>query len=323
MTMLRFAMIGCGRMGRYHTQALQEDGRGRVVALFDADLDTAKQLRRQCAPRAEIHQQLESLLDNVDLDAAVICSPTSAHFDQVLACGKHKLPVLCEKPLADTRERIEQLIENASPEAPAISVAYQRRYWSTYLTMRRELQSGRWGSIRAVAAHLVEDWQSTIGGTWRDDPAHNFGGFVGDAGSHKIDILFYVTGLKPVEVFAQCDRCESQVEIVATLCGRLEGGVALGMNFFGHAHHLGEEFLITCERADLLIRDNRLWIARNDQVEPFPEAEMEPESNPVSGFIDVLEGTGPNLAPPECARPVFDFTRAILDSSRTGQLVRL
>ena len=235
----------------------------------------------------------------------------------------HPKLVLCEKPLADIRDRIVELIEKAARGAPTLAVAYQRRYSSIYRTLRRELQAGRWGPIRAVTAQLVEDWQSTIGGTWRDDPVHNLGGFVGDAGSHKIDVVFYVTGRKPVEVFARCDRCGSQVEIVTTVCGRLEGDVSLGMNFLGHAHHLGEDFHITCDKADLLVRDERLWIARDNRVEPFPEAEMEPDSSPVSGFIDLLDEKQPNPAPPDCALPVFDFTQAILESSRTNRLVRL
>jgi predicted dehydrogenase len=231
--------------------------------------------------------------------------------------------VLCEKPLANTRENIEELVRRAANGAPTLSVAYQRRYSSVYRTLRRELLSGRWGAIRAVAALLVEDWQSTIGGTWRDDPAHNRGGFVGDAGSHKIDAVFYVTALKALEVFAHCDCCGSQVEITATVCGRLEGGVALGMTFCGHAHHFGEDFHVTCEKADLLVREGRLWMAREDKIEPFPDSEMEPESNPVSGFIDALEGKQPNVAPPDCALPVFDLTQAILESSRTNGPIRL
>ncbi|MEZ6046460.1 MAG: hypothetical protein R3C11_12990 [Planctomycetaceae bacterium] len=48
-----------------------------------------------------------------------------------------------------------------------------------------------------------------------DDPLSNRGGFVGDAGSHKIDCLFYATGLEPVEVLAWTDCCGSKVEITA------------------------------------------------------------------------------------------------------------
>jgi len=310
-------------MGRHHTQLLQADGRGSVVALFDVHREAAERLRGELAIEAEVHDDLAGLLTDVALDAVIVCSPILDHFDQVRACWQRGLPVLCEKPLADTRERIAELVESAAQGAPLLSVAYQRRYWSTYRTLRRELQAKKWGPICAVASHNVENWQPTIAGTWRDDPARNLGGFLGDAGSHKIDIVFYVTQLGPVEVFAQSDCCGSQVEIVATVCGRLEGGVMLSMDFLGHAHYLGEDLHVTCAEADLMVRENRLWIARNGRVDPFPEADLEPSANPVAGFLDVLEEGRSNTAPPECALPVFDVTRAILASCRTNRPVRL
>jgi myo-inositol 2-dehydrogenase/D-chiro-inositol 1-dehydrogenase len=157
--MLRFAIIGCGRIGRHHASSLHADGRCRVAALFDVDRGAAERLGRECAPEAEIHGDLDSLLDKAAVDAVIICSPTSAHFSHVMACWERGLPVLCEKPLADTRERIVRLIEGAARDALTLSVAYQRRFWSTYRTLRRELQAERWGPIRAVAAQLVVDWR--------------------------------------------------------------------------------------------------------------------------------------------------------------------
>ena len=69
--MFRFAIIGCGRMGQHHTQALQAAGRGRVVALFDVDRGTAEGLHDELAAEADVYDDLESLLDNVALDAVI------------------------------------------------------------------------------------------------------------------------------------------------------------------------------------------------------------------------------------------------------------
>jgi hypothetical protein len=54
-----------------------------------------------------------------------------------------------------------------------------------------------------------------------------------------------------------------------------------------------------------------------------PLALDEPNSNPVSGLLDAIEGTTPNYCPPECALPVFDFTQAIFRSAASGENVRL
>lgn len=315
----RSAIIGCGRMGRLHTERLHADGRARVVALFDQDRAVADRLRQEFAPGAAVRDSLSALLASDDLDAAVICTPTTSHHDQVVACRARGLHILCEKPLAESRERIVALIAEADRGGPHCSLAYQRRYWSTFRTLRREVQSGRWGPVRAVTSHNVEHWQATIGGTWRDDPAINVGGFVGDAGSHKLDAVFYVTGLNAVEAFARSWNCGSRVEVVSSVSAVLEGDVPLCIDFIGHAQYLGEDLHVHCAEADLMIRDRRVWIARRNQVEPLTD--LEPESNPDAGFLDLLAGMGPNVAPFDCALPVFDLTRAILESSRTGRSV--
>ena len=319
--MLNFAIIGCGQISRLHVERLQADGRGRIAALYDANPQAAEALRSEVPGEPAVYRSLHELLAQPGLDAAMICTPTAAHFDQTVACREHGLHVLCEKPLSDTRQRILELIASARSGGPRLSIAYQRRYWSMYRTLRREVQSARFGPVRAVTARVVENWQQTIAGTWRDDPAINRGGFVADAGSHKIDGVFYVTGLAPTEVFAHTDNCGSRVEIAATVSARLAGNVPFAITFVGNAQYLAEDVHVHCAEADLMVRDEEMWIARDGKVEPFRD--LEDESNPVTGFIDLIEGTGPDVAPPSCALPVFDFTQALLESGRTGNVVTL
>ena len=59
--MLRFAIIGCGRMGRHHMRSLHAHGCGRVVALYDVDRGTAERLQSVSAPEAKIHTELDQV----------------------------------------------------------------------------------------------------------------------------------------------------------------------------------------------------------------------------------------------------------------------
>lgn len=330
---LRFVILGCGRMGRLHIERLIADGRGRVVALFDTQADAVESLRHELATEARGFTDFDDLLTQIEADAAIIGTPTSLHFDHIRACRARGWHVLCEKPLADRREHLLTLIDE-SRSGPILSVAYQRRTWPVYRVLRDEIQSGRWGALRAVTSINSERWQQTIGGTWRDDPAINLGGFIGDAGSHKIDLAFFLTGLKPLDVFARNQTCGSRVEIVSSLSARLERDVLLTMHFTGHAQTFREDFHFHCEHADLLVRDWQIWLGRNNTLEPLPVAdprmqaamgvsplthpELDRLGNPVSGFLDQLLLGTQSVAPPECALPVFDFTQAALRSGRSG-----
>jgi predicted dehydrogenase len=319
-TRLRLALAGCGRIGRLHCERVAADDRASIVALFDPDPAAAQNLRSGAAESAVVCPDFESLLGRSDFDAAVVASPTHLHFEQAGALLARGIPVLCEKPLARTRREIVELIE-LSRKSGVLSVAYQRRMWAPYRALRRLVRSGKFGPVRAVLSHNVENWQSTIAGTWRDDPQMNPGGFIGDAGSHKIDAVFNVTGLEPTEVFARCDRCGSRVEVTASVSATLSEHVPLTMDFVGHGQHLGELLSVHCAEADLTLRDGELWLARGGQSERLPIAES--DSNPIAAFLDTLLQGAENFAPPECALPVFDFTQAVLESARVGQSVAL
>ncbi|MBM4077744.1 MAG: Gfo/Idh/MocA family oxidoreductase [Planctomycetes bacterium] len=232
--------------------------------------------------------------------------------------------VLCEKPLAATRREIVELIERseiARSKHQAFALGYQRRHTSLYKAARHEVRSGRWGKVRALVSHNVENWQSMIPGTWRDDPAQNPGGFVTDAGSHKIDSLFYVTGLKPVEVFARSQTWGSHVEIVTSASALLTENVTATIDFIGHAQYLGEDLSIHCEKGDLLLRHGELWIGQKGRLERLPYDDQ--NSTPVTSLIDSILLQTEEISPPSAALPVFDLTQAILESSRTRKLVEI
>ncbi|MDB5348483.1 MAG: gfo/Idh/MocA family oxidoreductase [Schlesneria sp.] len=322
MNRTRFAILGCGRMGQHHAQKLIEDGRAEIVALYDAQYSAAESLRSKYCPTARIAVSLESLVAFDRIDAAIICTPTAEHHRQTIACLDRGWHLLCEKPLAANRAEIMDLIARADVAKKAgqvFSLGYQRRHTALYRTIRREVRSGRWGAVRAIVSHNVENWQQTIAGTWRDDPQQNPGGYLTDAGSHKLDSIFYITGLKPREVFARCQNWGSQVEIVTSVSALLSDNVTTTIDFVGHAQYLGEDLTIHCERADLMIRHGELWIARDGGMELLPVDE--PESTPVSGFLDSILLGAEEISPPSAALPVYDLTQAVLISGRVGTSV--
>ncbi len=318
---LRLALVGCGRISRLHCERVAADGRASITALFDPDPAAAQALRFGPAERAVVFPSFAALIDGGQFDAVVVASPTHLHFEQASALLSRGVPVLCEKPLARSRSEIVSLVEASQKTGVLLSVAYQRRTWATYRALRRLVRSGDFGPVRAVLSHNVENWQSTIAGTWRDDPQMNPGGFIGDAGSHKIDAVFSVTGLEPSAVFARCDRCGSHVEITATVSALLSGGVPLTMSFVGRGQAFQELLSVHCAAADLTLRDGELWLARDGHSERVAIGEA--DSDPITGFLDTILLGAENFAPPVCALPVFDLTQGLFESARTGRSITL
>src|SRR5262245_40108908 len=163
---IRLAIVGGGQIGRLHAQRIVADGRATIATVCDPMRANAARLQAESAPESQLFTDISEMAAAGSFDAAVICTPTHQHFEQArLLLGKG-IPILCEKPLADSRARIVQLIDEPSAGGPALAVAYQRRCWAVYRTLRREVQSGRYGPVCSVTAHVAERWQQTIAGTW-------------------------------------------------------------------------------------------------------------------------------------------------------------
>ena len=95
-------MIGAGMIGQGHAYALRllaEDGEVRPVAVTDFSADAVEAARSIC-PFARVAADAQAVIDDPDVDAVVIVTPTTTHRDLVHAAVSAGKPLLCEKPLA-------------------------------------------------------------------------------------------------------------------------------------------------------------------------------------------------------------------------------
>lgn len=310
---VRVGLMGCGAIGRVHARRLHANPRVRLVGFLDPHTRAAVALRDDCAPEALATNDEHQLLELRELDAVVLCSPTQAHWRQASAALERGLHVLCEKPLATSRAEIEDLIHRRDSAQRLLSVSYQRRYQAIYKTARRELRenSELYGPLISIHLFVCEHWQQTIRNTWRDDPSVG-AGYFGDAGSHQIDSILFVTDAQLQQVYAQGERHGSNVEVTTRVLAQLSQDIQLCAHFVGNAHHWREDIHFHGRDADLLLRDGKIWRCRENQVENI--VDILPDDDPDSAFIEaVLTGTGTE-SPAECALPMFDWTQAVLQS---------
>lgn len=319
---VRIGLIGCGAIGKLHADRLKADPRAEITVLCDPDLSRAERLRAELSLSAQVSSDPSAALSAPQLRAAVIASPTLLHYEQTCRAFELGLDVLCEKPLAAKRAEIIDLIARRNRGGRHLAVSYQRRYKAPYRTAQRELteRADWYGPLQEVHIFVCERWQQTIRGTWRDDPQVG-AGYFGDAGSHQIDVMNFISGQRPVRVLAQSDRCGSQVEIVTRVWGNLSGGAGLAAHFVGNANHWSEDIHFHCRDADLLLRNEKLLRAKNNRLEEI--GDLLPESSPNEAFLDTLLDGTPILAPAEAALPMYDWTAGVLQSIETGQWVEL
>lgn len=154
---LRFGVIGCGVVSGYgHLPAIAGlAGRCRLAAVVDADPVALNKAAAQY-PQAMTFVDCSQMLRDCPIDVVVIATRTDTHFDITRDClraGKH---VLLEKPPTQTVEQGRRLLELEAASGCLVAVNLIRRYQAGTILLKRWLDDGEIGRLRAI--RIIDDW---------------------------------------------------------------------------------------------------------------------------------------------------------------------
>ena len=199
-----FAIVGCGAIGTFHAKQLRHVDRARLVAVCAPRLEAAQRLAEQFHCKA--YASLEAMLQDEAIDIVNICTPSSLHGEQAIACAKAKKHVITEKPMDITLEKANLMIEAFRSSGTRLSVISQHRLDGSVSKVKRLIDNGMFGNL--VMGNGAVNWyrsqtyydSSNWRGTWQGDG----GGALMNQGIHAVDVLQYLMG--PVKsVFAYCE----------------------------------------------------------------------------------------------------------------------
>jgi myo-inositol 2-dehydrogenase/D-chiro-inositol 1-dehydrogenase len=189
---VKVALIGAGRIGRFHAHLLCDTPGVSELLVADAVADRAAEVAADVGARAA--SSIEAALD--EAGATVIAASTDAHAALIRQSIGHGLPTFCEKPLAvDLADTIALAAEIGSSGVP-LQLGFQRRFDPGYRAARQLIVDGELGMIYVVRvnghdpAPPHEAYIPTSGGLFRDLSIHDF------------DIVRFLTGSEVEEVYA-------------------------------------------------------------------------------------------------------------------------
>jgi predicted dehydrogenase len=144
---LNFGVIGVGYWGRNYLRVIGDAPDARVVSVCDASSASLESIR-DLAPQARLTAHLDDVLGNDNVEAVVVATPASTHFDITRAALHAGKQVLCEKPLALTAVQCERLIEAAEDEALVLFVGHTFIYNPGVRAAQRLVRDGTLGRVR-------------------------------------------------------------------------------------------------------------------------------------------------------------------------------
>lgn len=204
---LRIGLIGCGLMGRTHS-----NGYNRIANFFP-DLLYRPVLKAACSRREEKAKSFaeqwgyesyetdwKKVIERTDIDAVDICTPNDSHAEIAIAAAAAGKMILCEKPLARNLAEATKMVEAIEKAGVANTVWYNYRRIPAVTLAKQLVDSGKLGRIFHYRANFLQDWTINAdlpqGGEalWRIDVDAAGSGVTGDLLAHCIDTAMWLNG---------------------------------------------------------------------------------------------------------------------------------
>jgi predicted dehydrogenase len=188
--MLRFPLIGAGAIAQSYVAVFSGLRYAHVVGVADPALERARKVAEALScPAFASHDEL---LRDLEVDAAVICTPPATHLEVGLDLLERGVPVLCEKPLALDHASARKLVDASTAAGVPLTMAAKFRYVEDAVRAKSIVDCGDLGEVvlydNTFASH------TPMAGRWNVDPVVSGGGVLIDHGTHSVDIARYFLG---------------------------------------------------------------------------------------------------------------------------------
>ena len=201
---IRFAVVGCGHIGKRHAAMIQGESNALLVAVVDTawrEEGEGVLAPRTWAPEALAFADLEEALRHADFDVVAVATPNGSHVDLACRAMKAGCHVIVEKPMGLSVSSVERLKSESEKAGVTVFGVMQNRYAPAAQWLKRTHDTGAFGDVLQVHVQCLwnRDQRYYTPGSWRGTLSQD-GGPLFTQFSHFLDILMWVFG--PMEVDA-------------------------------------------------------------------------------------------------------------------------
>lgn len=328
MKKIRIGIIGCGGMSRYHgKQFTTTTPDVEIVALADPNQEMLDRYQgdvfdpvKQKPSQFHDHKQM---LATIEMDATVLVSPHTLHFEQVMdsfAAGCH---VLVEKPMVTSTEDARKVIAESKKRKKVLSIAFPGPFTREFQYIRHLTKSGALGEVFLINAICTQEWLRLVKGTWRLDPKLSGGGQAYDSGSHMFNAMLYLSGLRAVEVFAWMDHKGQKVDIITAATIKFDNGALGTAAVSGDAPVMEQGLYMQGPKGAIKTHIYGSWLEQfncKGKV-PYPIVPETPSLH--QNFIDCIRGRAETPSPGELGLRQAQLMDALYESARAGKAVKV
>jgi myo-inositol 2-dehydrogenase/D-chiro-inositol 1-dehydrogenase len=166
----------------------------RLISIFNPNITSAKRAAEQYGGSAS--NDLDAVLDDPAVDAVIIATPTNTHLEYVEAAAKKGKPIYCEKPLDQSLERVDRCLAALEANPVPFMLGFNRRFDPDVSALQAAVQADEIGALTFLMSWSREPSPPPI------EYVKRSGGYFVDATIHDIDLICWIAGELPEEVYA-------------------------------------------------------------------------------------------------------------------------
>lgn len=330
--MIRFALFGCGRIGRMHAGNLATHPQAALLWAYDVQAPAAEAVAAKHG--CKVARTVEEALADREVDAVLIASSTDTHVTLITAAAKAGKAILCEKPIDLDIQKVDACWAEIGHLDVPIQIGFNRRFDPSFAAVQQAIAAGEIGDLRQVIITSRDPevppvaYMQVAGGLLRDMTIHDF------------DLARFLLGEEPVEVAAFANALIKQ-EVkdlndhdTAMILLRTASGRQCCINNYRQATYgydqrieaIGEKGMIKAEnrRGTTVERwDGQRTTAQDPLLYFFIERYREAYVIELEDFIAALLGKRPCTPSFEDGRRALLLANAAYESIATGRVVRI
>lgn len=208
MTPVKLAVVGLGLIGSRHAELIRTTSACRLVGVCDIDSG-----RKGIAGRLEVpfFQDIGAMLERERPSGVIVATPSAHHVEAMELCSSRGIHALIEKPIANTMESAQRIVELSASAGTRVLVGHHRRHNPLVNETRKIVSGGEIGRLVAVSLFWTlvkpDDYYEIEWRTKRPD-----GGPVLINLVHELDVLRYVCG-EIEQVYAHASAATRGLEV--------------------------------------------------------------------------------------------------------------
>lgn len=294
--MIRFGVLGAGRIGKVHAATIAANPKAKLAYVADAFPAAAEQLAQQTGARVA---SVEEIIAASDVDAVLIATPTPSHADLIEAASKAGKHILCEKPVSLSVDRINQCLDVVEKNKSTLMIGFNRRFDPNFATVEKRLRNGDVGEIEIVTIISRDpnpppaSYVKSSGGLFRDMMIHDF-----DMARYLMGEEFVVVNALGSALVDKAIGEEGDVDTAAVQMQTASGRIAVITNSRRATYGYDQRIEVHGSTGMLSARNIQnssveLWNANGIAGDPvqnfFIERYAQAYANEINTFIDAVD----------------------------------